>query len=218
MKFTKDQAHKELVARMTAKGEKLNLSERSINEQLDTLISLVATEESELSEFIDKCLPLFKTADANIRNDVSGGIKAYIEANPHKADDNKKTNPTKVETKVDDANAELLKRLESLEAELSTAKKEKQIADIRKDVIAKMKEKGVKDDEWITDFLSEIAITEDFDTDVKVDNYVKFYNKTKSTINTDVSPDDATGGSKRNTINDAIKQAAALAKSQNLIG
>ena len=215
MKFTKDQAHKELVARMTAKGEKLNLSERSINEQLDTLISLVATEESELSDFIDKCLPLFKTADANIRNDVSGGIKAYIDANPYKEEKKGGNEPTK---KADDANSELLKRLESLEAELSTAKKEKQIADIRKDVIAKMKEKGVKDDEWITDFLSEIAITEDFDTDVKVDNYVKFYNKTKSTINTDVSPDDASGGSKRNTISDAIKQAAALAKSQNLIG
>ena len=215
MKFTKDQAHKELVARMTAKGEKLNLSERSINEQLDTLISLVATEESELSDFIDKCLPLFKTADANIRNDVSGGIKAYIDANPYKEEKKGGNVPTK---KADDANSELLKRLESLEAELSTAKKEKQIADIRKDVIAKMKEKGVKDDEWITDFLSEIAITEDFDTDVKVDNYVKFYNKTKSTINTDVSPDDASGGSKRNTISDAIKQAAALAKSQNLIG
>ena len=215
MKFTKDQAHKELVARMTAKGEKLNLSERSINEQLDTLISLVATEESELSDFIDKCLPLFKTADANIRNDVSGGIKAYIDANPYKEEKKGGNEPPK---KADDANSELLKRLESLEAELSTAKKEKQIADIRKDVIAKMKEKGVKDDEWITDFLSEIAITEDFDTDVKVDNYVKFYNKTKSTINTDVSPDDASGGSKRNTISDAIKQAAALAKSQNLIG
>lgn len=215
MKFTKDQAHKELVARMTAKGEKLNLSERSINEQLDTLISLVATEESELSDFIDKCLPLFKTADANIRNDVSGGIKAYIDANPYKEEKKGGNEPPK---KVDDANSELLKRLESLEAELSTAKKEKQIADIRKDVIAKMKEKGVKDDEWITDFLSEIAITEDFDTDVKVDNYVKFYNKTKSTINPDVSPDDASGGSKRNTISDAIKQAAALAKSQNLIG
>ena len=215
MKFTKDQAHKELVARMTAKGEKLNLSERSINEQLDTLISLVATEESELSDFIDKCLPLFKTADANIRNDVSGGIKAYIDANPYKDDKKGGNEPPK---KADDANSELLKRLESLEAELSTAKKEKQIADIRKDVIAKMKEKGVKDDEWITDFLSEIAITEDFDTDVKVDNYVKFYNKTKSAINTDVSPDDASGGSKRNTISDAIKQAAALAKSQNLIG
>ena len=215
MKFTKDQAHKELVARMTAKGEKLNLSERSINEQLDTLISLVATEESELSDFIDKCLPLFKTADANIRNDVSGGIKAYIDANPYKEEKKGGNEPPK---KADDANSELLKRLESLEAELSTAKKEKQIADIRKDVIAKMKEKGVKDDEWITDFLSEIAITEDFDTDVKVDNYVKFYNKTKSTINTDVSPDDASGGSKRNTISDAIKQAVALAKSQNLIG
>ena len=35
MKFTKEDANKELVARMTAKGEKLNLSQRSMNEQVE---------------------------------------------------------------------------------------------------------------------------------------------------------------------------------------
>ena len=44
MKFTKDEAYKELVAKMTAKGEKLNLSERSVNEQLETLISFISNE------------------------------------------------------------------------------------------------------------------------------------------------------------------------------
>ena len=68
MKFTKDEAYKELVARMTAKGEKLNLSERSINEQLENLISLVATDETEMSDFVEKILPLIKTADNNIES------------------------------------------------------------------------------------------------------------------------------------------------------
>ena len=53
MKFTKDEAYKELVVRMTAKGEKLNLSERSVNEQLETLISLIANEEMELTDFVE---------------------------------------------------------------------------------------------------------------------------------------------------------------------
>ena len=77
MKFTKDDARKELSTRMTTKGEKLNLSERSLNEQLDTLIPLLANDETELSEFVEKVLPIFKTADANVRNDVSAGIKDY---------------------------------------------------------------------------------------------------------------------------------------------
>ena len=74
MKFTKDDARKELSTQMTAKGEKLNLSERSLNEQLDALIPLVANEEMELADFVTKVLPIFKTADANVRNDVSAGI------------------------------------------------------------------------------------------------------------------------------------------------
>ena len=82
MKFTKDDARKELSAQMTAKGEKLNLSERSLNEQLDTLIPLVANEEMELAEFVSKVLPVFKTADANVRNDVSVGIQDYKKQNP----------------------------------------------------------------------------------------------------------------------------------------
>ena len=201
MKFTKDQAHKELVVRMTAKGEKLNLSERSINEQLDTLMPLIATEESELSDFIDKCLPLFKTADANIRNDVSGGIKSYIEANPYKE---QKTGEGAKETDTTEA---LLKRLEALETEITTSKKEKQIADIRKDIIAKMKGKGVKNDEWINDFISEISITEDFDVDGKVDTYVKFYNKSHSNVNTDVSPEGANSSGQGNTYIDSVISA-----------
>lgn len=217
MKFTKDQAYKELVAKMTAKGEKLNLSERSINEQLDTLIPLIATEESELSDFIEKCLPLFKTADANIRNDVSGGIKTYIDANPYKKVETEKVDTKSNKDKGDgiEVNAELLKRLEALEVELNTAKKEKQIANIRNDVFAKMKGKGVKNDEWINDFLAEIEITEDFDVDSKVDTYVKFYNKSQSKVNYDVSPEEANGGGQGNTyINSVIKSASEKIKSQ----
>lgn len=217
MKFTKDQAYKELVAKMTAKGEKLNLSERSINEQLDTLIPLIATEESELSDFIEKCLPLFKTADANIRNDVSGGIKTYIDANPYKKVETEKVDTKGNKDKGDgiEVNAELLKRLEALEVELNTAKKEKQIANIRNDVFAKMKGKGVKNDEWINDFLAEIEITEDFDVDSKVDTYVKFYNKSQSKVNYDVSPEGANGGGQGNTyINSVIKSASEKIKSQ----
>lgn len=206
MKFTKDQAYKELVAQMTAKGEKLNLSERTINEQLDELIPLIASEESELSDFVEKCLPMFKTSNANVRNDISVGIKAYMDANPYKKSE-EKTDPADPKgegVKADDA---LLKRLEALEKELNTAKTEKQLAGIRSNVVAKLKEKGVKDDEWINDFLQEVQITEDFDVDTKVESYVKFYNKNHAVVNTDVSPEGATGGGQGNSYIDSIISA-----------
>ena len=77
MKFTKEDAIKELVAKLTANGEKLNLSTRSINEQIEALLPLVANEEMECTTFVDAVMPLVKTADANVRNDVSQGIKDY---------------------------------------------------------------------------------------------------------------------------------------------
>ena len=77
MKFTKEDAYKELVRIMTEKGEKLNLSERSINEHLDNLMPLLANDETELNAFVQQILPLMKTADANIRHDVSVGIADF---------------------------------------------------------------------------------------------------------------------------------------------
>ena len=164
MKFTKDEAYKDLVAKMTAKGEKLNLSDRSINEQLETLIALLANDETELNDFVEKTLPLFKTADANVRNDVSVGINKYKEDNPIPKTE---PNPAPANPQNNNADSELLKRLETMEKELADSKREKQQADIRKNIISALKEKGVKDEEWVNDLLSEITIADEFDMAVK---------------------------------------------------
>lgn len=212
MKFTKDQAYKELVAKMTANGEKLNLSERSINEQLEALIPLVASEETEINDFIEKCLPIFKTSNANVRNDVSNGIKSYIDANPYKKVDDVKKEAKKPE---DDVNKELLERLASLEEKLTLSEKEKKVSSVKATLIEKMKSKGVKDDEWINDFISEITITEDFDVENKVESFVKIYNKSKSNVDPNVSPKGSeTNGQVNNYISSVIKEAAEKAKSQ----
>ena len=111
MKFTKEDAYKDLVSKMTARGEKLDLSERSINEQLDTLMPMVANDETELSDFVEKTLPLFKTANANIRNDVSVGINKY--KTEHPITDQKPTaSPTEDK---EGSKSEFEKRIEALE-------------------------------------------------------------------------------------------------------
>lgn len=209
MKFTKEEAYKELVERMTAKGEKLNLSGRSINEQLETLISLVANDETELQDFITNTLPVFKTADANVRNDVSVGINKYKEENPIKKET--EVEPSKKADQI------LLDRLEAMEKELANAKREKQIASTRKEIATALKNKGVKDEDWVNDLLSEITINDNFDIESKVESYAKLYNKSNANVNPNVSPQ-GTGGGKQDYLNDTIKQAADLAKSQALIG
>ena len=48
MKFTKEQAIKELEAKIPNKGQTLNISKRTISEQVETLLPLIANDEMEL--------------------------------------------------------------------------------------------------------------------------------------------------------------------------
>ena len=218
MKFTKDEARKELMGKIPEKGQTLNLSERSINEQLDTLMPLIANDEAELNDFISKVLPIFKTADGNVKNDVSVGINKYKTENP--IQQTKKQEPQKQEptNKADDANAELIKRLTELENKLAQQEKEKRTSDIRAEIISKLKEKGVEDTEWSNSLVSEIHIAENFNVDEKVESYLKLYNKSKSAVNANASPEGASAGGKQSDkLTEAIAEAAKFAKSQRLV-
>lgn len=207
MKFTKEDAYKELVARMTAKGEKLSLSDISINRTLDTLMPLI-NEETELADFLDNYLPLFNVANANVRNDVSVRIKEYLDKNPKDKNDNANPSPNDI----------LMKRLEELEKTVAETKKENIKREKKSVLVSKLKEKGVKDVNWIESLLEEIPIDEDFDVDAKVSNYLNIYNMLKAQIDNNVTPGEPGGGNgKENKLKERIAKAAAFAKSQNLI-
>jgi hypothetical protein len=210
MKFTKDEAYKELVAKMTAKGEKLNLSERSINEQLERLIALIANDETELNAFVESILPLVKTADANVRNDVSVGINEYKKNNPIQ-EPKKDTKDDKV-----DPNAELVARLAALENELSESKKQRALSDIKGNLINEMKKKGIEDEDWINSFVSEVNITEDFDVEAKAEHYLGVYNKMYSKVKSNVTPQNAGGVNTDKDLANFIKGASDFVKSQRL--
>lgn len=212
MKFTKEEAYKELVAKMTTNGETLNLSERSVNEQLENLIGLIANDDTEMSDFVDKILPFIKTADANVRNDVAQGIKNFTEKKPKEKVKEKPTVTT--QTSVDNA---ILERLEAMEKALEESKTREKKAQVKTDILTRLKEKGVKNEEWAVALLEEISITEDFDVDSKVDSYVKLYNKSNADTGHQ-TPNFAGGGDGKNEqLKNSIKAAADFAKSQNLV-
>ena len=180
MKFTKDDAYKELVSMMTSRGETLNLSQRSFNEQLEILIPLVANEDTEIKDFTEKVLPFFKTADANVRNDVSVGISEY-----------KKNNPIvqpKVEDKKSEIDEETLNRITALEAKLKESESKERAARMKKEVADKLKEKGVKNTEWIDSLLSDVVITEDFNIEARAESYLNLYNKMQSAVDPNITP------------------------------
>lgn len=206
MKFTKEDAYKELVKQMTATGETLQLSERSINAQLETLMPLLANDETELSAFIASVLPVYKVADANIRHDVSSGI----------ADFKKNYQPTPPKKDGEgDPNAELIKRLTELEDKLKASETKETIQGLKNSFIAKAKEKGVKHEDWLKDYADEITFSENLDVDAKVDACLRFYNKSLAVIKTDTTPRQGGGSTDSKLISDIIASAAAQAKAEN---
>lgn len=213
MKFTKEDASKELVARMTAKGEKLNLSQRSMNEQVEHLYTLIANEEMELADFVEKVLPFVKTSDANVRNDVSQGIKDYKTQNP--IVEPKKEPIVKVEPT--DPNKELLERLEALEKKNRENELKLHNQNVKSNLSSKMKELGIKNAKWIDMMLDNIAITDDFDIDTNAKKYLELYNTMQADVDPSVTPNSTQGGKQDYTTN-AIKAAAAVAKANNLVG
>lgn len=218
MKFTKEDACKDLMSKIPTKGETLQLSERSINEQLETLMPLLANDETELDAFVTSVLPIFKTADANIRANVSAQVKDYKEKHP--ITPSKKEEEKEEEEKKDDKYEALLARLEAMETAHKEEETKKKVKSLREDFIAKAKEKGVKNESWLKDYAEEITIGEDFDVEAKADSCLKFYNKFKSKMNTDVSPEDG-GGDNHDAskyLKDVIKRAGEKVKNEGLNG
>lgn len=210
MKFTKEDARKELMSKIPNKGQTLQLSERSINEMLDTLMPLVANDETELSDFVDRVLPTFKTADGNVRHEVSAGINKYKEDNPI-------VKPTQTQQKgeEDEATKALREQLEAMQKRLDAADKEKKMTDTRKDFISKVKEKGVKDADWVNTYVSELTIGDDFDIEAKVDTCVKLYNKGKAATGKGTKSPEGAGGEgddSEKAISNTIAAAAAIAQ------
>lgn len=178
MKFTKEEAFESLKGILTNNGKKtLRMSEKSINRQLESLMPLIANEEMELKDFVDKVKDTFSVMNSNAEKDNSDFVKQWekdhpqVNPEPPKADEPKKD---------DDAMAKMLKRLEELENREAERDKEAKMSQKKKDLLKAMKEKGIKDEQWSKDLVAEISLTEDFDVEAKADSYLKLYNKSQA--------------------------------------
>ena len=188
MKFTKEQAFEILRSNLTNGGKKtLRMSEKSINAQLDTLIPLVANDEMELNDFIEKVKPTFATMNSNAEKDNSDFIKQWKEQHPEQNPDPKNPEPPKQAPENPEIKA-MMDRIAALEKENNENKLKAEVAEKRTELVAKMKEKGITDTEWIDSFLGEVAIDKGIDVDAKAESYLKIYNKSKSVVNTTTTP------------------------------
>ena len=178
MKFTKEEAFEKLKGLLTNNGKKdLQMSERSVNEQLEVLMPLIANDEMELDDFVGKVKTSFEVMNSNAKKDNSDFIKEWEKNHP--VTDPPKNDPPQ-NNEPNDAMAALLKRIDELEKKNAERDKEVVLAQKRKDLLKAMKDKGIKDENWSKSFIEEISITEDFDVDAKADAYLKIYNKSQA--------------------------------------
>lgn len=177
MKFTKEEAFESLKGILTNNGKKtLRMSEKSINRQLESLMPLIANEEMELKDFVDKVKDTFSVMNSNAEKDNSDFVKQWEKDHPQVNPEPPKAD----EPKEDDAIAKMLKRLEELEIREAARDKEAKMSQKKKDLLKAMKEKGIKDEQWSKDLVAEISLTEDFDVEAKADSYLKLYNKSQA--------------------------------------
>lgn len=178
MKFTKEEAFEKLKGLLTNNGKKdLQMSERSVNEQLEVLMPLIANDEMGLDDFIGKVKASFEVMNSNAKKDNSDFVKEWEKNHP--VTEPPKNDPPK-NNEPNDAMAALLKRIDELEKKNAERDKEVVLAQKRKDLLKAMKDKGIKDENWSKSFIEEISITEDFDVDAKADAYLKIYNKSQA--------------------------------------
>lgn len=210
MKFTNEQAVEALRAELTNKGRKtLHMSERTLASQTEILVRKLATDETGLPEFVTDAIEILNGFEGDARKKDSDFAK-YKEAHPETepkpqdADTPKPTDDSKLKAYEE--------RIAALEKRLKDADTKSVLDQKRTDLISKLKEKGVKDDEWIEDFISEVNITEDLDVDTKAEKWLKVYNKQRSKNGNSVPPVTPSGSGSDSKISEAIKAAADLVK------
>ena len=208
MKFTQKEAYEELVKQMTTNGEALNLSQRSINAQLEKLIGLVANDETELSDFVSSVLPFIKTADANVRNDVSQGIKDYKEKNPAPT-------PPK-EPDGDDAVVKgLMERLQALEQKNIESERVLKCQKIKHDINEKLKELGVKNEKWLSLMLGNLSVSDETNVETEANTLLELFNSMQADVEPNATPKGA-GGKQTDYNLGTIKEAASLVSGNNV--
>ena len=206
MKFTKEEAGKEIAAKLSKSVENIGAWDRTIRENVETLWGILGEEnEIELDDFVTKSLPLFNSTAGFMRKTNADLAKSYEE----KIEVLKKNQPQPSPTP--DPNKELIERLAALEKANEEQKTKLAIEAKRQELTDKLKEKGVKDAKWINDLFGLVSVQADTDVDAEVDKYVNLYNSSRSRYNSNVTPS-SSKNDPDDYVNSTIKNAVNIIK------
>ena len=179
------------------------MSERSIDAQLDALIPLIANDDMELDDFIEKVKSSFTVMNSNVEKDNSDFVKKWEREHKKNDDDGD-------DGKATDANEALLKRIEELERRDEERSMASKIETKKNELASALKSKGVKSEAWIRDILSEIDVREDTDVEVRTEALLKLYNKSNVVVDNDTTP--LSTSSKRKDLEESLSDVRDLIK------
>ena len=207
MKFTKEEAGKEIAAKLSKSVENIGAWDRTIRENVETLWGILGEEnEIELADFVAKSLPLFNTTAGFMRKTNADLAKSYEEKI-----ELLKQQQTPSPSPTPDPNKELIERLAALEKANEEQKTKLAIDAKRQELTDKLKEKGVKDAKWINDLFGLVSVQADTDVDAEVDKYVNLYNSSRSRYNSNVTPS-SSKNDPDDYVNSTIKNAVNIIK------
>ena len=210
MALSKENLYKQIVSKMTANGEKLGLSERSINENLDVLIPLLDNDSITEEEFLNKTLNLFKTSNANIKNDVSVGIKNYkAEQEKLLAEEKNKNKPNENLTEME----KLLERIKVLEDNNTQMAEQKKINEKKSSIKNYLKEKGVDNEKWIDLIIDQVSIKGEDVIEDKGKQLLDMYNTMVADPKLNITPNQHQNTfNKDNQLDEILKEAGEQVK------
>lgn len=175
MKFTKEQLLDALKAKLTANGKHLSISEKTIKSLSDSHYDLLVSEETEISDLVNKILPQYVSLNGNYEKDNADFIKKWEEDHPEpKPKPNDVPNPDN--NNSSEVEKKLLERLEALERKEAEAEAARLTSVKRGELLDKFKEKGISDDKWINAYLKKLSISKDTDIEAETADALNFYN------------------------------------------
>ena len=175
MKFTKEQLLDALKAKLTANGKHLSISEKTIKSLSDSHYDLLVSEETEISDLVNKILPQYVSLNGNYEKDNADFIKKWKEDHPEpKPKSNDAPNPDN--NNSSEVEKKLLERLEALERKEAEAEAARLTSVKRSELLDKFKEKGISDDKWINAYLKKLSISKDTDIEAETADALDFYN------------------------------------------
>ena len=175
MKFTKEQLLDALKAKLTANGKHLSISEKTIKSLSDSHYDLLVSEETEISDLVNKILPQYVSLNGNYEKDNADFIKKWKEDHPEpKSKSNGAPNPNN--NNSSEVEKKLLERLEALERKEAEVEAARLTSVKRGELLDKFKEKGISDDKWINAYLKKLSISKDTDIEVETADALNFYN------------------------------------------